>query len=67
MGKYQRHYNTLNLSELRHRQHLNAIQTTEAYRLIQRPYTYDRGYRALVRLQRVAKLLQAAVLKHIKE
>ena len=65
MGKGQRYYNTLNLSELRHRQHLNAIQTTEAYRLAQCPDTQDRGHRALERLQRIARLLQVAVMKHI--
>lgn len=64
MGKHQIFYNGLPLTELRRRQYLNAVQTIVAYRLAQKPYTLIRGRRALIRLQRTAKLLQAAVMKH---
>jgi len=61
MGKYRKFYATLPLKELRRRQSINAHQTVEAYRLAQKPYTQDRGYRALVRLQRDALLLADTV------
>lgn len=66
-GKGRRHFDTLLLTELRHRQYLNSLQTTEAYRMAQRPYTRPQGHRALIRLQRIRRLLDAAVMKHVIE
>ena len=61
MGKYRKHYDTLSLAQLRRRQHINYLQTKEAYKLAQSPDCCRRGLKALVRLQRVALLLADSV------
>lgn len=61
-GKGRRHFDTLLLTELRHRQDLNDVQMTVAYRMSQ-----PQGQRALIRLQRIRRLLDAAVMKHVIE
>lgn len=54
-NEYMNYYCSLPLSELRRRQHINEMQTIQAYRKKQTI--------GLIRLQRVWQLLTAAILK----
>ena len=61
MGKYRKYYDRLSLCQLRRRQHINKLQTQEAYRLLQTLGRRQRGLKALIRLQRIALLLADSV------
>ena len=55
MKKYLDYYCDLSLKDLQRRQHINAMQTIYAYK--------HKKTRGLIRLQRIAILLTAAVYK----
>lgn len=57
MGKYMKFYSKLDLPELRRRQELNEQQTIIACKM----KDCNRGCLALIRLQRIARLLAAVV------
>lgn len=55
MGKYMDYYCSLSLTELRRRQYITGLQIKIAYR--------GKKTKALIKLQRISRLLAAAVMK----